>query len=423
MSSFDLREEDMSPDPANKFVLDPHSAAFAANPYDVYAAMRAMDAPYYWEEADTWMLTKMADVEAVALNKTMLRNNEAFITEADRKAQQRAINFHDMPFHERYVQVNLLESEGETHDRLRKVVFREFTPAMIARQRDAIQTFVDGLLDELSEQDEIDFVSDFAAHVPGHIIGRVLGVPDEDAPRLRHWSEEVVRFFDPGRDDADKARAELATKEFYEYLLNLLADREAAPQEDLLSRLIARRDAGQLSQDELISTAMLILMAGHGSTIDVLGSGMHALLRYPAEHQKLRDDGTLMKTAVQEMFRFESPLPYFHRFATDDTEVGGRMFPAGTRFGLLYGAANRDPARFENPDVFDVGRTPNRHMAFGGGGHFCLGNHLARLDMDVIFTTINARFSDIVLTETEVAYKRGLSVRGPQALRIEWKRA
>ncbi|WP_412553967.1 cytochrome P450 [Shimia sp. MIT1388] len=413
----------MSVNPATKFALDPHSAAFAADPYAVYAAMRAMDTPYYWEEADTWMLTKMADVEAVALNKTMLRNNEAFISEADRKAQQRAINFHDMPFHERYVQVNLLESEGATHDRLRKVVFREFTPAMIARQREAIQAFVDGLLDDLSEQDEIDFVSDFAAHVPGHIIGRVLGVPDEDAPKLRHWSEEVVRYFDPGRGDADKARAELATKEFYEYLLDLLADREAAPQDDLLSRLIAHRDAGQLSQDELISTAMLILMAGHGSTIDVLGSGMHALLRYPGQHQRLRDDASLMKTAVQEMFRFESPLPYFHRFATEETEVGGKMFPAGTRFGLLYGAANRDPARFENPDVFDVGRTPNRHMAFGGGGHFCLGNHLARLDMDVIFSTINARFSDIVLTQTDVAYKHGLSVRGPQALRIGWKRA
>ena len=412
----------MSVNPATKFALDPHSAAFAADPYAVYAAMRAMDTPYYWEEADTWMLTKMADVEAVALNKTMLRNNEAFISEADRKAQQRAINFHDMPFHERYVQVNLLESEGETHDRLRKVVFREFTPAMIARQREAIQAFVDGLLDDLSEQDEIDFVSDFAAHVPGHIIGRVLGVPDEDAPKLRHWSEEVVRYFDPGRGDTDKARAEFATKEFYEYLLDLLADREGAPQEDLISRLIAHRDAGQLSQDELISTAMLILMAGHGSTIDVLGSGMHALLRYPGQHQRLRDDASLMKTAVQEMFRFESPLPYFHRFATEETEVGGKMFPAGTRFGLLYGAANRDPARFENPDVFDVGRTPNRHMAFGGGGHFCLGNHLARLDMDVIFSTINARFSEIALTETDVTYKRGLSVRGPQALRIEWKR-
>lgn len=413
----------MSTNPATNVVFDPHSAAFAADPYAVYAGLRAMDTPYYWEEADTWMLTKMADVEAVALNKTMLRNNEAYISEADRKAQQRAINFHDMPFHERYVQVNLLESEGEKHDRLRKVVFREFTPAMIARQREAIQVFVDGLLDDLSAQDEIDFVSDFAAHVPGHIIGRVLGVPDEDAPKLRHWSEEVVRYFDPGRGDEDKARAELATKEFYEYLLDLLADREAAPQEDLLSRLIAHLDAGQLSQDELISTAMLILMAGHGSTIDVLGSGMHALLRFPDQHKRLRDDAALMKTAVQEMFRFESPLPYFHRFATEETEVGGKVFPAGTRFGLLYGAANRDPARFENPDVFDVGRTPNRHMAFGGGGHFCLGNHLARLDMDVIFSTINARFSDIVLTDTVVTYKRGLSVRGPEALRIGWKRA
>lgn len=413
----------MTIDPAAEIVLAPHSAAFAVNPYATYAAMRALETPYYWEDANTWMLTNIADVEAVALNKTMLRNNDEFISVEDRKVQQRAINFHDMPFHERYVQVNLLESEDATHDRLRKVVFREFTPAMIARQRDAIQTFVDGLLDELSEQGEIDFVSDFAAHVPGHIIGRVLGVPDEDAPKLRHWSEEVVRYFDPGRGDADKARAEVATKEFYEYLLDLLAEREAAPQDDLLSRLMAHRDAGQLSQDELISTAMLILMAGHGSTIDVLGSGLHALLNFPDQHQRLRDDPTLMKTAVQEMFRFESPLPYFHRFATEETEVGGMMFPAGTRFGLLYGAANRDPVRFENPDSFDVGRTPNRHMAFGGGGHFCLGNHLARLDMDVIFSTINARFSSVELAEASPEYKRGLSVRGPKALRISWRRA
>mmetsp|Transcript_29705 Transcript_29705/g.58946 ORF Transcript_29705/g.58946 Transcript_29705/m.58946 type:complete len:419 (-) Transcript_29705:1600-2856(-) len=418
-----MREEVMFTDPAPNFNFDPHSAEFAADPYTTYAAMRAIDMPYYWEEADTWMLTKMADVEAVALNKNMLRNNEAFVSEIDRKEQQRAINFHDMPYHERYVQVNLLESEGETHSRLRKVVFREFTPAMISRQRESIQTFVDGLLEELSDQNEIDFVSDFAAHVPGHIIGRVLGVPDEDAPKLRHWSEEVVRFFDPGREDADKARAEFATKEFYEYLLDLLATREAALQDDLLSRLIGHRDAGQLSQDELISTAMLILMAGHGSTIDVLGSGMHALLRFPDQNQRLRDDAALMKTAVQEMFRFESPLPYFHRFATEETEVGGRKFPAGTRFGLLYGAANHDPVRFDNPDKFDVGRNPNRHLAFGGGGHFCLGNHLARLDMDVIFSSINARFSGIELADTKVEYKRGLSVRGPKALRMGWKRA
>ncbi|WP_422050489.1 cytochrome P450 [Shimia sp.] len=413
----------MTQDTPATVLLDPHGAEFAADPYSTYAALRALDGPYYYEEIDTWMFTRMADVEAVALNKTMLRNNEAFVSEEARLAQQRAINFHDMPHHERFVQVNLLESEGATHDRLRKVVFREFTPAMIARQREVIQSFVDRLLDGLSDQDEVDFVGDFAAHVPGHIIGRILGVPDEDCPQLRHWSEEVVRFFDPGRGDEDKARAEQATKEFYEYLLDLLAERERAPQDDLLSRLIGHRDGGRLSQDELISTAMLILMAGHGSTIDVLGSGMHALLRYPEQHDRLREDPSLMKTAVQEMFRYESPLPFFHRFATEETEVGGKLFPAGTRVGLLYGAANRDPARFENPDKFDVGRTPNRHMAFGGGGHFCLGNHLARLDMDVIFSTLNTRFASISLAEETPEYKRGLSVRGPKALRVAWQRA
>ena len=188
-----------------------------------------------------------------------------------------------------------------------------------------------------------------------------------------------------------------------------------------MSRMVEHRDAGRMTEDELVATTMLILMAGHGSTIDVLGSGMHALLRFPDQHQKLRDDPGLINLAVQEMFRFESPLPYFHRFATEDTEVGGRMFKAGTRFGLLYGAANRDPSRFENADQFDVTRSPNRHIAFGGGTHFCLGNHLARLDMDVIFTTLNERFASFDLVK-EPAYKPGLSVRGPFSLDIAVRR-
>jgi len=162
----------------------------------------------------------------------------------------------------------------------------------------------------------VDFVNDFAAHVPGHIIGRVLGVPDEDCPQLRIWSENVVRFFDLGRGEADKQLAEQATKEFYLYLKDLLKLRAKAPQDDLLSELQDHHQNGQLSEDELIATCMLILMAGHGSTIDVLGTGMHALLRFPDQDAKLRADPALIKTAVQEMFRFDAPLPYFHRFAT-----------------------------------------------------------------------------------------------------------
>lgn len=399
-------------------VFDPLSDAFAADPYASYGALRALPHPYYAKDLDAWLLTKFADVEAVALDKTMVRSNDEFLSAAERLEQRRKRNWHDMPHHERFVQFNLLESEGAVHDRLRKLVFREFTPAMILKQRDAIQGFVDQLLGTLLDRGEIDFVEDFAAHVPGHIIGRILGVPDKDCPQLRIWSEDVVRFFNVGCDDSDKRRAEQATKEFYDYLIGLLKQREVTPEDDLLTRLQVQMHAGAISEDELISTSMLILMAGHGSTIDVLGSGMHALLELPDQAAKLRAEPGLIKTAVQEMFRYQSPLPYFHRIATRDCVVGGQEFKAGTVFGLLYGAANRDPARFENPDVFDVSRTPNRHIAFGGGAHFCLGNHLARLDMDVIFTTLHQRFADIQLVDDRPVYKRGLTVRGPKSLRI-----
>ncbi len=401
--------------------FNPLSVSFARDPHVAYARLRALPEPYHYADVNSWMLTKATDVEAVALNKTMLRSRDHLLSDAERKDEQRKMNWHDMPHHERFVQTNLLESEGDTHSRLRKLVFREFTAAMIARQRDTIQAFVDHLLDNLADRTEFDFVEDFAAHVPGHIIGRVIGVPDEDCPQLRVWSELVVRFFNVGCDDDDKRVAEQATKEFYEYLLTLVDARRKAPEDDLMSRMVEHQDAGRMSEDELVATTMLILMAGHGSTIDVLGSGMHALLRFPDQHQKLRDDPKIINLAVQEMFRFESPLPYFHRFATEDTVVGGRKFEAGTRFGLLYGAANRDPDRFEHADQFDANRSPNRHIAFGGGTHFCLGNHLARLDMDVIFTTLNQRFASIELTQ-EPIYKPGLSVRGPVALDIAVRR-
>ena len=397
--------------------FNPLSDSFARDPYASYARLRALDTPYYYADIDTWMLSRAKDVETVILDKTMLRNRDHLLSPAERAAEQRTKNWHDMPYHQRFVQSNLLESEGDTHHRLRKLVFSDFTSTMINRQRDTIQAFVDHLLDDLSDRESFDFIEDFAAHIPGHIIGRLIGVPDADCPLLRIWSEEVVRFFDIGRDDADKQRAETATKAFYDYLLILMAKRRKTPQDDLLTRMISYHNTGAISEDELIATLMLILMAGHGSTIDVLGSGMHALLRFPDQHQKLRDHSDLINLAVQEMFRFESPLPYFHRFSTQDCTIGGQRFPAGTRFGILYSAANRDPARFETPDAFDVARNPNRHLAFGGGAHFCLGNHLARLDMDVIFTTLNAKYSKITLID-EPIYKRSLSVRGPKALHI-----
>lgn len=399
-------------------VFEPLSVAFAQNPYPSYAALRDKGTPQYFADFDMWLVTRFDDVAAIARDNGMVRSPEFFMSAEEVDEQKRLQNWHDMPHHSRFVQFSMLDSDGEVHDRLRKQVFREFTPAFITRQRGMIQDFVDRLIDSLIDKGEIDFVEELAAQVPGHIIGRVLGVPDEDCPQLRIWSENVVQFFDIDRSDERKARAERATTEFYHYLLKLMAERRAAPQDDLITRLMAAQDAGALNEDELISTCMLILMAGHGSTIDVLGSGMHALLRFPDQMARLKQDPRLIHTAIQEMFRFESPLPFFHRYATQETVVGGQNFARGTKFGLLYGAANRDPEQFADPDSFDVGRNPNRHLAFGGGAHFCLGNHLARLDMEVIFTTLLKRLSSISLVDAEPQYKRGLSVRGPKVLRL-----
>lgn len=398
--------------------FEPLSATFAQNPYPAYAALRDKGTPQFFADFDMWLVTRFDDVAAIARDISMVRSPEFFMSEEEITEQKRLQNWLDMPHHQRFVQFSMLDSDGEVHDRLRKQVFREFTPAFIARQRSMIQSFVDKLVDSLIDKGEIDFVEELAAQVPGHIIGRVLGVPDEDCPQLRVWSERVVQFFDIDRSNERKALAEQATTEFYHYLLELMAERRKAPQEDLITRLMAAQDAGALNEDELVSTCMLILMAGHGSTIDVLGSGMHALLRFPDQMARLKSDPGLIHTAIQEMFRYEAPLPFFHRYATTETVVGGQSFARGTKFGLLYGAANRDPAQFENPDTFDVGRNPNRHLAFGGGAHFCLGNHLARLDMEVIFTTLLKRLSSISLVDAEPQYKRGLSVRGPKALRL-----
>ncbi len=403
--------------------FDPLSEAFAADPYPVYAALRDHGEILYSEDQDMWMLSRYDDVSAVATDPTMVRSLVGISSPADLAKRQRLNNWHDMPYHERVVQFSLLDSDGDIHRRLRKQVFGAFTGRSVEALEPMVQAFADDLLDALSDREVIDFTGDFAAHIPGYVIGQFLGAPAADCSQLRLWSEQVVQFFDVDRSDEKKTIAETATRDFYHYLVDLKTEREKRPKDDLISEMIEQKQAGQYSDDEFISTCMLILMAGHGSTIDVLGSGMHTLLKNPEVMRRLRKDPGLLPDAIQEMFRFESPLPFFHRHATRETVVHGKRYPTGTTFGLLYGAANRDPAQFEQPDTFRIDRTPNRHLAFGRGPHLCLGNHLARLNMKVIFSTLLQRFSDFELAEETVVYKRGLSVRGPERLPVRWKAA
>jgi len=399
------------------FKLDPTSEAFAADPYAVYAELRAQDTPYYWPALDMVMLSRYEDVSQIALDPNCVRSLKGYRSDAELEAEKDKSGFANMPFHERFVQTNLLDTDGPEHARLRKLVFGSFTSKAVTRLEADIQSYVDGLLSPLPLGETFDFIDRVAQHLPGLVIARFLGVPDVDAAQLGQWSERVVAYYDVDKTPRKKAAAEDAVRAFHDYLIELKKERQGTPQDDLISKMVVQETQGQFQGDELIATCMLILMAGHGSTIDVIGTGLHTLLQHPKALSDLRKNPSLWPSAIEEMFRFEPPLPFFHRHALNDVSIRGTTFPAGTTYGLLYAAANRDTAAFPNPDVFDIHRKPNRHMAFGRGAHLCLGNQLAKLNMRVLFRALFEEFDQLELSGP-IAFKPGLSTRGVISLPI-----
>jgi cytochrome P450 len=219
----------------------------------------------------------------------------------------------------------------------------------------------------------------------------------------------------------DEQRAERATREFAARIAALAAERRVAPRDDLISALVAICDRGErLSEDELIATCMLLLNAGHEATANAAGNGLWALLRHPEQLARLHADPTLMPSAIDEMLRYDAPLQLFHRYVLEDTEWAGYKLRRGEKVGLLYGSANRDPRAFEQPDEFDVGRAPNRHLAFGAGSHFCLGAQLARLELEVLFGTLLERIPALRLDGDPPRYRPGLVFRGLERLPLCW---
>ncbi|WP_207099925.1 cytochrome P450 [Paracoccus shandongensis] len=395
--------------------FDPAQPGFGENPWPAYARLRAAPGLPLWQGFR--LASRFADVQAIASDRRMVRGTAIFGPDEQRR-MQRAENFHDMPFHERFVQTSMLELDGPDHDRLRRAVFPFFTKSRLESLRPFVTGWADAALDRLVPRGRFDFIADLAAHLPGQVIGHLIGTDPALAPQMTQWSEETVRYFDVSRrTPARKAQAERAVILFHDALQDLHAARKARPQGDLMSAMIGAEDAGLLTHDELIATVMQILHAGHGSTIDVMGSGLHALLAHPDQMARLRADPALMPTAVQEMFRFAPPLVFFHRYASEDLTIAGQGWPRGTKFGLLYASANRDPEAFPDPDRFDVARRPNLHLSFGAGPHVCLGNNLARLNMDILFSRLLARTRSIEAAGP-ATWKAGLQAHGPLSLPI-----
>ena len=388
--------------------FQPYSPEFAADPYAVYAVLRERTPVFHSAELGMTMLTRHADILRALTDRRLAR--------AAPEGQPPAAR--GMPFYDRYVRVNLLETEGETHARLRRLLAGALGPKRIAGLAARVEEIADARVSRAVGAGEIDFVREVAEPLPVTMISELLGWPEAERHRLRPWSADIVRLYDKDASSDDRARAEAATRDFACMLDALAAERRTRPADDLISALAAREDEpGGLDRSELVASCMLLLNAGHEATVNAAANGLLALLTHESEMRRLREDPSLLDTAVEEMLRFDAPLHLFHRYALEDLEIAGQRVPRGTMVGLLYGSANRDPAAFSAPDVFDVGRTPNRHLSFGAATHFCLGAPLARLELRTLFRTLLARCRRIELAEAP-AWRAGLVFRGLRRLAV-----
>jgi cytochrome P450 len=311
----------------------------------------------------------------------------------------------------------MLRLDPPDHTRLRNLVSKAFTPRAVERMRPVVEKYVGELLGRLEGRREMELIGDFAAPIPVSVIAEMLGVPVADRERFRHWSDEAVR---PSAAPRDLRRSRRASDELVAYLEVIAEERRREPREDLISALLRAEEAGdQLGRQEVFSICILLLVAGNETTTNLIGNGVLALLRHPAQHALLREDPSLLTNAVEEMLRFDGPVQLTSRFPLEDVEwEGGRVFRKGQQVLLSIAAANRDPEANPHPERFDVTRGEVRHLAFGHGTHFCLGAALARLEARHAIGALVRRFPRLCPAGEGLAWGDNTILRGPRSLPV-----
>src|SRR5919197_1476920 len=380
-------------------VFNPFDPVTHRDPYPSYRRLREQ-APVNQPFPGIWILTRYRDAAA------LLRDPRGSSDRRKSEMYELFLQSLPEPLDPEELQPSMLFLDPPDHDWLRGLVHKAFTPRVVEALRVRVEEVVADLLDEVAERGEMDVVADLAYPLPVAVICDMLAVPESDRAAVRRWSQDLIYTIDPIIPPDALARAQLAGREFREYLAGLIAERRRRPGEDLLSGLIQAEDEGrQLNQAELVSTCVLLLIAGHETTSGLIGNGALALLRHPDELLKLRDDPNLIRSAVEELLRFDSPVQLTGRLMLEDVEIDGHRIAKGEDVVALVGAANRDPDQFADPDRLDLARVENRHMAFGGGIHFCLGAHLARLEGRVAIGELVGRFPGMELASDDVAWR------------------
>jgi len=386
-----------------------------ADPYPVCAQLRDRG-PIVLPEANLVVFTSYRDCDEVLRHPSSAndRDKSTIVQRQLRKDPTRVAE--RLP--------GFLFLDPPDHTRLRKLVSKAFVPKVAGALQPEIATLVAGLLDRIAERGRFDVVADLAYPLPVAVICRLLGVPLDDEPKLRQESALLVQMLDPfvsltGELPVGFEEQRRAGQWLREYLAALVEERRSHPGEDLMSRLIAAEESGdQLTQDEIVATCSLLLIAGHETTVNLIANAVLALLRNPGQWAALSADPDHAAAVVEETLRYDPPVQLISRIAAEDMAIGEVKVPQGDTMLLLLAAAHRDPAEFERPDVFDPHRKPFRHLGFGRGQHFCLGAPLARLEAAVALSAVTARFGNARLID-EPQYKPNFTLRGLSAMAVQ----
>lgn len=378
------------------------------NPFSVYQQLRAEHPVHLEPRLRAWVLTRFDDVDHV-LNHPALYSVDRFRNVGEELLQRRG----DMWDVAVMMRDWCVYRDPPDHTRMRSLLAKTFAAQRIEALRPLIQTLVDRLLDQAEERSRVDFIADFAFPLPAQVICSMLGVPHDDLPQIKEWSTQIAAYIGGSHRGDDIETAKQGLLHTFDYFRALVRQRRGHTAADLLDLLLAAEDHGDvLSEDEIVANCVLLLFAGHETTANLLGSGVYRLLSHSAQYAHLREHPELTPSAVEEFLRYDPPVAGTLRVVAQDTEIRGQPVGRGEIVAAMVAAANRDPLHFEAPEDLRIQRSPNRHLTFGYGIHFCLGAPLARLEAQIAFTSLLRRFRRIELVDIHPRWKTQLFFRG-----------
>jgi cytochrome P450 len=388
------------------------------DPYRYFARMRAED-PVHWDaKYEFWLVTRYDDCVYVARHPELFSNE---YMRRDPRPPIPPIPAEDAPYYERFKEIrsrDLLQNDPPEHGRLRDAIHPPLSPKQAERWRGTVRGVINELLDEVAANGRMNLMTEFATRLPLYVISEMLGIPRADRHRLRELSHRRLAFT---RATSDRIRQSIrGIEELSAYLEPLIDQRKTEPLDDLLSVVSGAERAGVYTREESLANAMILVDAGHETTINLICNGTLAFLQHPDQWEMLRQDPSLVAKATEECLRYDPPTKLIYRLALRDVALRGRTIRAGERVGLVLCAANRDPEVFPEPDRFDISRRPNHHIAFGTGIHYCLGQYLARLEGQEAFAALAQRFPNLRLEPQALEYVSTIIFRNLKSLRVAW---